>query len=418
MLFFLVILCIFFPYVQPNDFFCARLRGQCIPSKECSLRGKALRITCSSGENSCCMIRPKLVTRGPTTKSPVTEGPATDLHVTDLPVTDIPITAPTEEPFLAEALSVQNCGRSKYDDNSDDNTVDKRIIGGHEARKGKWPWVVSLQDDGVHMCGGSIINRQWILTAAHCFKRTRDASKWTVTAGLHDASEDEANVVVRRVVKIFFNGYDELAKVNDIALLLLDAPFPDETENEDINEICLPEADDHYKAGTTCHLMGWGYLSNAGPASNSLQETTVSLQNLSLCISKYNKTVDGIRTYQPYLIDDSQLCAGNLEGGKDSCQGDSGGPLTCSRPDGSFFVSGVTSYSLGCGYVNTPAVYAKTFTFLPWIKQVIKRNSKQAVPVKRRKAEHNLRMQLERKQQLDVEGLIALKKKDWLRNNN
>lgn len=45
-----------------------------------------------------------------------------------------------------------------------------RIVGGTEAANGAWPWQVSLQIQGQHVCGGSIIGRQWILSAAHCFQ--------------------------------------------------------------------------------------------------------------------------------------------------------------------------------------------------------------------------------------------------------
>lgn len=43
-----------------------------------------------------------------------------------------------------------------------------RIIGGVEATLGRWPWQVSLYYSNRHTCGGSIINSQWVVTAAHC----------------------------------------------------------------------------------------------------------------------------------------------------------------------------------------------------------------------------------------------------------
>lgn len=274
----------------------------------------------------------------------------------------------------AQNLSVIGCGKNRYTDD-----LDKRILGGHEAKQGQWPWLVSLRDDDVHQCGGSIINRQWILTAAHCFKRTKNPSSWTVVAGENDATVTSGHEVKVGVNRIFIHNYDDLTKTNDVALLLLDEPLPDrDDDNNDvdvINEICLPTVDDVIKTGDVCHLMGWGYLSNGGPASDTLQEITIPILDLDLCAKKYNYTYEGARTYQPYLIDESQICAGNLEGDKDSCQGDSGGPLTCQRTDGTYFVAGLTSYSIGCGYADTPGVYTKTSSHMAWIKKTMAANT-------------------------------------------
>lgn len=75
----------------------------------------------------------------------------------------------------------------------------------------------------------------------------------------------------------------------------------------------------------------------------------------------------------PSGIITSQLCAGELNGGKDTCQGDSGGPIQIvkNNPYCMYDIVGVTSFGKFCGFKNSPAVYTKVSYYIPWIESIV-----------------------------------------------
>uniref|UniRef100_A0A8C9AAW6 Hyaluronan binding protein 2 n=1 Tax=Prolemur simus TaxID=1328070 RepID=A0A8C9AAW6_PROSS len=270
-----------------------------------------------------------------------------------------PEESPTEP--LAKPLGFASCGRTE----TAQGHV-KRIYGGFKSTAGKHPWQVSIQTVSRprgHFCGGSLIHPCWVLTAAHC---TEEKARYLkVVLGDQDLKKTEFHEQSFGVEKIFtHSSYHETDEIphNDIALLKL-KPVDGHCalESKYVKTVCLP--DGPFPSGTECHISGWG-VTETGDESRQLLDAKVKLIANSLCNSR--------RLYN-HLIDDSMICAGNLQKpGRDTCQGDSGGPLTCEK-DGTYYVYGIVSWGLGCG--QKPGVYTQVTKFLSWVKATIQRET-------------------------------------------
>ncbi|PVD36148.1 hypothetical protein C0Q70_03121 [Pomacea canaliculata] len=227
-----------------------------------------------------------------------------------------------------------------------------RILGGQQASSGEYPWQVSLLYNGQHLCGGTIIDSQWILTAAHCFDDTY-ADYWEVAVGTIDI-QYLSSTHVHSVSKIYVHGsYVAGQNPYDIALMKLTTPLA--LTGRDVRSACLPEAGEKFD-GMVCTVTGWGSTHEDGDAVRFLREVDVPILSNSLC-SYY---------LGPDSIVDHNICAGYTQGGKDSCQGDSGGPLVCKR-NGVWKLAGVVSWGYGCGKTYSPGVYTRVTSFLNWI---------------------------------------------------
>ncbi|KAJ8006781.1 hypothetical protein DPEC_G00110780 [Dallia pectoralis] len=204
--------------------------------------------------------------------------------------------------------------------------LNTKIVGGQTASSGSWPWQVSLQSSGNLFCGGSLINNQWVLTAAHCF-RTIPPSL-TVVLGLQNLQGSNPNSLTLSVSQIIVNpNYNSQTNDNDLCLLKLSSTV---TFNNFIQPVCLAASDSTFYTGTTSWVTGWGTTSSGGSISNSLQEVSVPVVGNRECNCDY-----GVGS-----ITNNMICAGLSAGGKDSCQGDSGGPMV-SEQGGRWIQSGI-----------------------------------------------------------------------------
>merc|ERR1712168_661199 len=204
-----------------------------------------------------------------------------------------------------------------------------RIVGGDVANDGEFPFQVSLRLVGAigltHFCGGSIIDENWVLTAAHCC-----------------AGQIPATIT------------------NDACLLKLKESLE---WTDFVKPIALPAAGQDTPAGTECTVTGWGTLNEGGfGLPNVLHKVTVPVVSDEDCNESYSGN--------GYSVADSMICAGLPEGGKDSCQGDSGGPFIAGET-GSEELIGIVSWGIGCARKGYPGVYTEVSYFVDWIMETM-----------------------------------------------
>ncbi|XP_077540698.1 neurotrypsin-like isoform X2 [Haemaphysalis longicornis] len=183
-----------------------------------------------------------------------------------------------------------------------------RIVDGIPAHYGAHPWLVDIRlrdysGQTMHWCGGAILTQTLILSAAHCFKFTKNASQLVVRVGQYklyalDPYELEFQVEALRVHEAF------------------------------------------------------------NPGSAVLQTAAVPLYQPGQC---EQPGVYGNRIQQ------GMFCAGHVHGGMDACHGDSGGPLICRSVSGQYAVFGIISWGEECGLPNRPGVYVRVQNYLDWI---------------------------------------------------
>ncbi|XP_019603603.2 transmembrane protease serine 11C [Rhinolophus sinicus] len=228
-----------------------------------------------------------------------------------------------------------------------------KITGGMDAKEGEWPWQASLQQNGVHRCGATLISNSWLVTAAHCFIKANDPKEWTASFGLL-LSDPQTQRSIKNI--IIHEDYHYPAHDNDIAVVNLSSPV---LYTNNIRRACLPEATYTFLPNSDVVVTGWGTLTPDGTNPNILQKGTVKIIDNNTC--NREEVYSGV-------IKPGMLCAGFLEGRVDACQGDSGGPLVSADHRGTWFLAGIVSWGDKCALPNKPGVYTRVTYYRDWIK--------------------------------------------------
>ncbi|XP_060636572.2 serine protease 27-like [Anolis sagrei] len=251
-----------------------------------------------------------------------------------------------------------------------------RIIGGSKAKVGAWPWQVSLRKNREHLCGGSLISNQWVVTAAHCFDGPLNPAEYKANLGEYELPRPFPSMVSASVSQIIVHPYYAGSGLSaDIALMKLEEPVQ---FSQTIMPICLPNSSDsdRFSSGMTCSTTGWGvFIEGQELVARTLQETEIQIVDIEECNEKFQNQSSPFAVPENYtLIYKDMICAGDPEGKKDSCQGDSGGPLSC-KLDNTWFLAGITSFGAGCGNPFQPGVYTRTSSFMDWIQDTVAQNA-------------------------------------------
>lgn len=229
--------------------------------------------------------------------------------------------------------------------------VEPQIVGGTEVDNGKYPFMAALYDrsegppspDTLH-CGGTLIDSDSILTAAHCFNSLYWGNTG-VTVG-RTVLTDNNQGYVRGVSALYVHPMYEYSRKYDVAVLKLDAAVPAGIEPIRLAD----ETQDRFEEpGRILTVTGWGNA-EVYPV-DQMRKATVPVVSDDEAAAAWNG--GGVRYFYPPLM----VAAGN--GNRDTCQGDSGGPLFGRNEAGRFIQVGITNFGRGCASETHPGVYAE-----------------------------------------------------------
>ncbi|XP_044106087.1 coagulation factor VII isoform X1 [Neovison vison] len=261
------------------------------------------------------------------------------------------------------------CGKIPVLEKRNGSNPQGRIVGGRVCPKGECPWQAILTVDGALLCGGTLLDAAWVVSAAHCFKTRKNWRNLTVVLGEHDLREQEGEEQERRVARVFIPDKYVPGKTNhDIALLQLNRPV---TFTDHVVPLCLPEKSFSERTLASVRfstVSGWGQLLHRGATAVQLMAIDVPRVMTQDC-QEQSRRWEGSPT-----VTENMFCAGYLDGSKDACQGDSGGPHA-TKFQGTWYLTGIVSWGEGCAAEDHFGVYTRVSRYIEWLRRLMNTNT-------------------------------------------
>ncbi|CAD6994331.1 chymotrypsin-1 [Ceratitis capitata] len=232
---------------------------------------------------------------------------------------------------------------------SDHIQPEARVVGGTDADPGFASYQISLQGMySPHMCGGVIIDKQWVLTAAHCVYGYNPPYLRIMTGTVVWQNPRATYYPDEFYTHCNYNNPDY---ANDIALVHLNDSIIFDQYTQPIPLASKPVRDD-----AEAILTGWGDVAYGGPSAEVLQKITLRTLSYKSCGEKFDSDVEA--------LDVGHICTFTKEG-EGSCHGDSGGPLIS---DGELI--GLVNWGRPCA-LGFPDAYASIYFYRDWIRRVM-----------------------------------------------
>ncbi|KAG3279789.1 protease, serine 50 [Ictidomys tridecemlineatus] len=235
-----------------------------------------------------------------------------------------------------------------------------------EAMTRRWPWMVSVRANGIHVCSGTLIASRWVLAVAHCLTQHDNYTVMVGSPWIDQIAPSSSNILVLQVIvhRRFRSKryWSWIGQANNIGLLKLQKKLK---YNKYVRPICLPGLDYALEESSLCTVTGWGSPQANGewPQFQTIQEKEVVILNSKECDAFYHSFSRIPSLVQ--IVNSQMICV--KDGSRENfCYETTGEPLVCSL-EGTWYLVGMMSWGPGCNKSEAPPIFLKVSAYQAWI---------------------------------------------------